>query len=402
MTISESSAHQPVSSDSATIAPEGDSLRIEHIRVDGVPASLYYTTDQWGYVSTYLYITLDDVRNLKGFPEGEHINRVLVMKDDSFEEEVFSARAYIFEDLSWQLKRYDRELAVVDLNQELDSFRSAQHEFERQHISVVKLSELIRVARRAVSNFSYTWSRPRSLPEVKSQMKAVQAEIDRLNSTDNFELLLDGLVNGTVFHRDVDRNHQIIGQVQALSIRSQGFIEPISQHMLRSFYEKQLEHCASGRDVSNYSLRLRLDDYAPKDILDELELAPEKVTISNGNRSSEYEVQYDVRKVGEEEVPVGLISIPVSVYQKNAAEYGKPSSLPVLPYDIKLMLEVVQQGKVVATGIDGPDLTKKVTKFVKSSARGKKMDDVIKDGYGLQGIYQATPVPSFYKGQRLR
>jgi hypothetical protein len=402
MTISESSAHQPILSDSATAAAEGDSLRIEHIRVDGVPASLYYTTDQWGYVSTHLYITIDDVRNLKGFPEGERIHRVMVMKDESFEDTVFEAYAYSFETFTHALRKYDKEIAAAAFKQRLDGFRSSQRKFEQEGLPVARLYELFRKAQRCMLDFEYSWARSKTSHEVESAFKAVQAEIDRLNSTDSFELLLDGLINGTLFHQDVDRNHQIISQVQALSIRSQGFIEPISQLMLRSFYEKQLEHCTSGRDVSNYSLRLRLDDYAPKDILDELELAPEKVTISNGNRSSEYEVQYDVRKVGEEEVPVGLISIPVSVYQKNAAEYGKPSSLPVLPYDIKLMLEVIQQGKVVATGIDGPDLIKKVTKFVKSSARGKKMDDVAKEGYGLHGIYQATPVPPWYKGQRLR
>lgn len=386
-----------------------DEVREVPVSIDGVDALLRYKeyASMPSLVpSADMVIQLDDARRLQGLPTDVRINYIYILQGEMVLKKIYIGYGH-FDAFSDGLRAYDRDNQAIEFRKELDVLKAVVLTHERQGLPIDRALSLVRQAERVLTRFGFSRSRKTSMHDVQSVFKALRNELDRLATTDSTELLVDGLLDGTVSHFDVTHNHEVIAKVATLSIRSAGFIEPITEDILRRFYEQRISDLVvkTIQGIQSYSLRLCLEDYAPAALVNdpELELAPETVFIQNGSRETSYVVHYDLVEVEGESIPVGIITIPVSLYQKLGYVYGKKSQFPELPHGIRMMLDVRQQGQRVALGFDGDELVKKVQKFQRGKNRSAALADVAKSGYShLVGDLTATPVPSWYKGARIR
>lgn len=234
--------------------------------------------------------------------------------------------------------------------------------------------------------------------DVRSKIQEVVKEIERLQG-DPTELLLDYLLSGRANHPHVRLNPTTLGRLDALAVRSGGFIEPFTEKQLRAFYRDQLGEVVRVDQLRRVDLELKLGDYAPAEILADLDLAPERIEVEGRKGSSTYSVTYGYEEVDGRQVAVGVVRLPRNVYERNASEYGKPSKLPTLPYDIQLIIEVVVEGEVIARGPDGEWLQGKLKKYKKGQQRGKAVPNVDEYGFTRREPIAADQPPPWYHGR---
>jgi len=372
--------------------------RTEDITVGGVNVTLHYSSFA-NLIMASMTISLENARQIQCFPDGVHILRVGVLVDG---RTAFEAEGRL-SSLQRALHRYDKQQQVKPLWEQLERWRSTAERYEYEGRPTTKLMSLITTAAGLLDRYE-NWSTGSTIPGIQSALTAVERELERVENNST-ELIISGLMDGSIYQFDIAHNNAVVAKVMDLSIRSGGFIEPITEEVLRAHYKQRLGDIVTLHESIYRDLRISLEDYAPADILAELEnekmLAPTTVELQNGNRSNEYAIRYEIMKIDKVPTKVGIVTIPLTVYRKNAFEYGKASKFPELPYDIQLKLEIVQQNRVIAVGSDNEALLQKVKKFTGGVERGKKLKGTAaKEGISyLTGPLQASVPPPWFKGR---
>lgn len=169
---------------------------------------------------------------------------------------------------------------------------------------------------------------------------------------------------------------------------------------LRDIIAKRIAGAVSVEQLKGIDLTVKLEDYVLQEVIEELDHAPDTVEVQGRKASATYDVTYGFVTIDGEEIPVGAITVPLSVYERNAVEYGKKSSFPDLGFGIKLLLHVLDDGKEVACGFDDMALAKRVTGYKKSKQRGKNRPADSVFGFNPLGYdMRATPPPPWFKGK---
>jgi len=211
------------------------------------------------------------------------------------------------------------------------------------------------------------------LNEFRQFYMQVEREIERLGG-DAEELLLDDLMEGRFDHPDVAFNQSVMAQLDSYAIRSDGFIESLTGEQLREHYQKALNGTSSATAASVLNLKLRLEDFAPAEILEELELAPDTMELEAKRGTNIYPVDYQYEEIDGERVAVGVVTVPVAVYERNCAEVGHRSKFPELPYNIQLIIEVTENDKLLARGKQD-DMLRSQVKKRKGKGGNKRADE---------------------------
>lgn len=177
---------------------------------------------------------------------------------------------------------------------------------------------------------------------VVRSIREAEKEADRVETSISMELLLADLISGKLHHPDLAYNATLLKKLDVYASRSGGFCTvPTSQEV-----EEHYRRCLSGPSDASHVLRtdLKLEDETAT--IDELaaegalDLAPDTVLVNGTKGPTEYPVEYGRAKVSGEFVPVGMITVSESVYDRNGAQYGSTSKFSSLPYGITLVIRV--------------------------------------------------------------
>lgn len=289
-----------------------------------------------------------------------------------------------------------RRQAEVDAlyNERLKAIRDRVHAL-RKHGVIIEGSDLESSIRQVAVMTRYNLMHYHQNGQLESTIRHIEKELDRLEETSPREVFLTGMVSGTLRHRWSLHNDEVIAAVLALSIRSGGFIEPITTETLRAFYLEVLEAAPSDAVLRDLNFRLSLEDYAPAEIVNdpELELAPTEVTLPGiKGRETTYGIEYQMVSRDGRNVPAGVLSVPLTVYNRLAPEHGKRSGFPELPHGIELFLRVTCSDKVLVEGFNTLDFASKVTKAQRGKNRSKHADN-------LSVVGDSGEVPPWYQGK---
>lgn len=370
----------------------------------------WYFGDGKGRVAARLSVDLADIGRLPangGYRlvdeldlKAKTIHEWLVVQDG---EELFTAN-----DL-WQLRHqhdaWKRERAASMYEDSLSEFREAAAVMSKLDRPVGVLNHLIKEADLRVRNYGQGWIRRGGNASVAEALRAVGNELNRIFGGGTL-LLVDDLMDGRLYHRHADHNQFVIDKVKSWSIRTGGFVDMITPEDLRMFYRERLSGIERVGDMRSCDLRLDASAYDPTGLEDDLDegIAPETVMINGRKGPVSYGVTYDLMEVDGAPVPVGIVSVPKAVYEINAAEYGKKSRFPELPYGIRLFIRVTSEGKEIAKGFDDASLAKQMTKRKRAKNRGNAIAGVGIDDFGFKrwSPITAGELPPWYQGSRVR
>jgi len=215
-----------------------------------------------------------------------------------------------------------------------------------------------------------------SRDSVVQAIRGVEKEIDRLQKVELAEVLLADLMAGKVTHPGVMANNEIIAAYDILSIRTGGEVTAYTEDMVREHYRSRLSGITNERELLLTDLTLPDDREMIQEMIDEglLDLAPETVQISGakGNRSYQVEYWYQQEEEGPR-VPVGIVTVPLTIYERNCSKCGVKSTFPQLPHGIRLLIKVkINDGakEVISDAYaDGPKLKTEVERCLKRKLR---------------------------------
>ena len=379
----------------------------EWLRVDSIAVYVKYERRHYGDLMAYLEVNLGDALRLNWYPVPLHVRSIdevrvvvgggVVMTHPNYTGDIESFRKAF---TRWQDERQRKE-ASRRLTPRLADLEKRYMRMERYGRPVVRLVDLMVKARRAHADLTSSY-RPSTQKAVEKLFSQVEEELNRLKDGGP-GVIVDDLLDGVLYHADVEHNNAVIEEVKSWHIRTNGFIDLIDEPVLRAFYERRITS-EKVSDLKTFYLRLNIEDYVLEDLVNELDdLAPASIALESSKGVVEYPVRYQYFERDGLRVPLGVVTLPLRVYEHNAPEYGKASKLPTLPHGIELRVEIVIQEKIIFAGSPGEELDKKVTKLKRSRGRGKAIEGVGND-LGLRR-YQpiaATPVPPWYTGSRPR
>lgn len=363
----------------------------EEFVYQGVRIRVVYDTD--GYRDEILVadlkIQIDDVLKLTDLPNPTHpVQKVrqvhlmdadedlhVVWVEDSIKKLHECARLFM------QQRELHKRVYRTGLRLECLTAKDAPIEAARQ-----LFAEASQKVDRLYNSYSYIRV---SYDSALAAVRALEKELDRLESTDPTELLVDGLMNGTLYPALAEYNREVLRQIEIFTIRSGGIWETeLTDDDLRAFYRRCLDGATSLRNVWLIDLKLNLDDY----VLEDDDLAPEKLVLTTRRGEREYDVRYSYSDVDGQKTPTGSIEVPQSVFEQFAAEYGKKHSFPDIGHGVKLWVCVLIAGdKVVSGWADDPKLIDRVDK--RKKGLGRKADG---------NVEASTTPPPWAKGQSAR
>lgn len=348
-------------------------LEPETIEVDGVNCQVTYYNPRWSSYVTQATVRvpldqLSQLAALPALPKADLVERVEVVNGQG---EVV-ASGHSLESLRDRLQRIEKEAREQAERQqflnEISQLEQQCSELVAEGREVSRLRQIIAEAR-SKAHSMYGYFRPSSSGEVRQHIRRAEREIERL-SGDAATVLLDDLMEGRIQHPDIPLNQEVIKQLDAYAIRSGGFIESLSDEQLRQHYQGKLNGATRVDELWRVDLKLRLEDFAPADILEELELAPDTVELEAKKGTSTYPVSYGYEEIDGERVAVGSITVPIAVCERNCAEVGRKSKFPELPHGARLVITVTDNNQTVARGEDGDWLKGQIKKYRKG--KGKK------------------------------
>lgn len=379
----------------APTVPEPD--RFEH---EGVWVYVVYGVDYYSeYVTATIQVSINDVFEILTWPTLPHSATITRFEVVDAKGDVVGY-GYSLESMRDNYRRFraeesrnrDRRDWKVRLN-ELQAQRDA---LDTRGLPVATLDQLLRRARHMEAgafNWEYsdslsltTWddfelnhvdTRGRryghSRDSVEQAIRAVEKEIERLESQGAPGALLEDLLAGRITHPDIRFNNEVIAAYDLLSIRSGGEIPRYTEEMVGEHYRSRLEG-VSADTLLTTDLRLPDDRDVIQELIDEgaVDMAPEEIEIAGNKKSSTYQVEYFFDQVDGELKPVGVVTVPLVVYRKNCSKCGVKSTFPTLPHDIQLLIRVKVSGdpEVISDAHpDGPLLQTEVERCIKRKAR---------------------------------
>jgi len=383
----------------------------EYIRIDNFTAYIKYERTWYGSLVAYLEIEIEDVPKLKWFPvptHSDHLREVRVVRGAVqvmiYNNYFYSVDVSDFrrEFAAWKLAEQRRQ-AADRLRSRFESYSEILNEMRKLSRPIARLSHLFAFARAEYWRLTSDY-RPSTPSQVEKEFDKVDREIERLRQGGP-QLIIDDLIEGVIFHSDVTANQAVLDEVRSWHIRTGGFIDLIDESVLRAFYERRITS-EKMSDLELTDLRLELEDYVLEDLLEEFdEVAPAVIELEAAKGVAAYPVTYDYFDRDGQKVPVATITLPLRVYEHNAAEYGKSSQFPVLPFGIELRVEILFENNIIFSGMPGDELDKKITKFKRGRSRGKAMQGTVNDSLYGSGHFRpvdSTPLPPWFKGARPR
>ncbi len=293
--------------------------------------------------------------------------------------------------LSSLVREYESHLLWEKREQNEETFRAQLDELEaeasdlmRRGLSTSELMDTIVECQVGVSSWP--------LEDVVSKIQRIRRLIGELNGPFT-EVVVRGLLKGTIYHKDSWRTNKVRTELTILWVRSGGseFIELPTDDDLAEIYQKRLQGLTTMEEVLRTDLGIKLDDYAPDWLLEELDLAPESIAVTGVEGEHHYDVVYSLRPDGNMQVPSGTIQMRLNVY-------NRVDVLPELPHGIQLFVELTVQGSVVVKGwvADLPAEIKK-RKGAKNRAANAPANVGI-HRVGLHGPVAATGNSPWYVG----
>jgi hypothetical protein len=382
----------------------------ETVEVEGVQLSVTYETSQWSSeVSATIRINIKEVDKLAYLPQlpkASRIDKIELVDDEGTVLETSYSASLL--DVKEKAAKTQAQAGFLSKVRELKEKEAELAAMGRPTSELQML--IIRVQREISSNrtaFTFGTEQGRkkrfgsSDRDVEEAIATARKEVERLQGNPA-EVLLEDLLAGRILHPAIGANMAVVKELDSYAIRSGGFIETLSDEQLREFYQGKLDGVTSASQVRGMDLRLRLEDYAPKDVLAELELAPETVELEGKKGTSQYPVTYGYEEIDGERVAVGSIQIPISVYERNCAESGRKSKFPELPHGARLIIELTENNQPVARGEDGDWLKGQIRKHRKGKRRGSNVPSTDESGFRRSKPIAALQPPPWYRGARIR
>lgn len=351
------------------------------ITVDGVEIRLSYEVNFVG-VTVTLGVPVAAVKSLQDTPS-IHADRVQLeaLDDDGKVVARASSLSGLRHELTWrqEFEARNREAAAraaaereteEECQRRLDAVIARAEALERQGISVG--------IDRKISDVRYGWT---PAPQKLTTLVEMEGMLSKLESISPAEALLDDMFRRGSFDT-------LKREVAAAAIRTNGFFESETDESIRRRCErraKELGVTTASEFYRRYGdIVPRLSDFVDAAMLEELaqagDAAPASIEVEGRKQNvTRYPVTYGYEKRDGEMVAVGRVQLPLSIYKLNAHEHGKPKKLPELPFGIVLIIEVTQDGKVIAVGTDGSDLQTKLKKVRKGQQRSNNSGPRITD-----------------------
>lgn len=384
----------------------------ENIVIDGVPVTVRYF--QARYSSTLqadLYVEFDAAWRLSALATtfgGAQLDTVHFMVGN---EEIGMVDATysrsVVDDIQRGLRRFESRKKAVAEQAEfkacLESLRLQRNRLHQAGRPVARLDQLIADMYDKLNNerrhrqTSYLFAHA-SYDSWMTMQRTIEHEIDRIKDGGS-QLLVDGLINGSIYHPDAERNKAILRLIEVFTIRSGGEFagdNKFDEAWLWQFYTDRVGDVRDVRDLAKLDLLIPTGDYVIEDEAG-FDFAPEVIVLKEAKRSSAHAVSYSYRMIDGQRVPVGHVTVPYRVYNQFGCEYGKRSGFPTLPYGIHLWVMVtLDGGTLIASGFDDEQLRNRVEKARKSGKSNITNEE--------QNRYSAdrTPAPPWAKGQARR
>ncbi len=352
-------------------------LKTEVIEYDGTSFTVSYE-EYYSRISATVVISqadMDKVRILPLLPKADEVTSVQIVGENG---EVV-ARGYNLRDAQDSLENYEarlrRESEERKLQEEVNQLRKKAGELADRGLPTDYLNQLISKARMP-QGYRYFGA---TNAAVHDAIRTAENEIVRLESASPQEILLEELMAGKIHHPDLTFNRGILAELDSHAIRSAGFIESLSEDQLREHYAKRLEENGITMldQLLEADLKLRLEDYAPADILAELEMAPCELELTGRKGTSAYPISYRYDDLDGMRTPIGMVRIPVATYEKNCESVGRRSGFSQLPHGITLIIEVTEKNKVIASGEDSEQLQAQIKRYKKGKKRSPNQHGVL-------------------------
>ena len=364
----------------------------ETISFNGVDFRIRYHSEISGYGFGTALATIsfpaDDMSKVQDIPVTKtgRISEIEVTGENGVVIASGYSLTHIRAQMEQQRKMARRDAFHKEVEKRLRGLQESANYLANEAKDTSELEKMIRAAR-----LGYSFS-TRSTQSVRTTIRQAEKEIERLKSQDATEAQVESLIAGRLLPEVARRNQETMNQLQILAIRSNGFIEPLTEENLLRFYKERLE---GGIDPEKLSLHL--EDYAPDDVLSDLEeeglLAPVRIHDKDKHGTEVVlTVDYRLETIHGKETPIGVISVKVSTFQKLAR-------LPKLPFDLPTILEVINgNGEVLVRGTDLRELDRKVDKKRKAKSRAKSVrKNSLDDPFAAP--YQPSMPPNWYKGK---
>jgi curved DNA-binding protein CbpA len=375
--------------------------RIDH---DGVQARIIYGLD---YLLTRLTATVrmsaDDVFKIVTAPALPY-DAVIAQFEVVDSDDKVLASGHSLQSMRDRYRRFRAEekrgADKRDWGTRLDELRTEVADLRAQGLPTKTLEDLFRDAedkRAGAFRWEYSdsltltlfsnWGRHRTLDarghryghsrdSVTQAIREVEKEIARLKSQDLSEALLQDLLAGKITHPDVRFNDQLIAEINVLSIRCGGGIPAFTQEAVEQHYRSRLQGIASADQLLMTNLRLPDEREFYLEAIAEglIELAPDQINIAKSeNRFSSYPVEYWFEIENGRKVAVGVVTVPLVVYEHSCSKCGVKTTFPELPHGIRLLIRVkVNDGQkeVISDAYpDGQDLQTEVKRCLNRKAR---------------------------------
>lgn len=225
---------------------------------------------------------------------------------------------------------------------QLAELKSHADQLSREGRPVGRVRTLLFKAHACVESGVNSFRQAEHRDTVVRSIREVEKELERVVQSNAAEVILSDLLGGKISHPDLDYNRKLLQKLKVYEFRSGGdYVAPTPEEV-RAHYQKRLA-CLTDQDQV-YRVDLKLSDDEPV-ILElvaqgAIELAPETVQIQGNKRPTPYRVEYGFTKLDGEVKPVGIITVPEGVYERNGSQYGQESGFPTLPYGITLLVRV--------------------------------------------------------------
>lgn len=365
--------------------------------VDGITFTYRFRRHPYsGYLRTTVQIQMDQLRRVREIPFTDASMRGFYTIEIVDDDGTVVAEAHSLDYAKLQLDRIERlgrrEAAKQSAQEDISHLRAKAQELSAKGLPTAQLDSMIRALPTMIL---YGWGLRRV--EIQESIRRAWHEVERLEG-DPIEVLVDEIMHGRLMTDAHEHNKAVIARLDALEIRSGGFIESITDEGLRRFYRMQLNGATHVDQLASCDLRLQLEDYAPADVVADLELAPESVELVGRKDSSSYSITYAYEQIDGEQVAVASMSVPLSVYERNCAEHGRKSNFPQIE-GVRLMISVTVDGKEIARGEDGDQLKGKIKKYKGGRSRSKLASPELNMAAFIGGDNRPTEPPPWFTGR---
>lgn len=372
----------------------------EDIIVDGVTVGVKYHSSWDGLrLIADLYVSYENAWNLRTFDpptKAESVDRIHVI---AVGEEIFSSNvSYMGSDQLHTSLRYYEKMARSAVEQDEYAQQLKQLRLQRDSLfesgrPTARLDQYIREMAAMLSGEQYRrmhgiWFTPMTTDALIKATRTIENEINRIK-VGGSKLLVDGLMDGSIYHPHVDANQAILDEIDVFTIRTGNeFDTEFNEGRLYDFYTQRVGDVSDARRLMEAKLLIDSNDFIfDEGDLDGLSVAPLTVELPSNKGTLRYPVAYSYRDVDGAKVAVATIRIARKVYDDVGFEYGRKPRLTELPHDIRWFLEVTLEDKIIASGWDNEVLRTSVEKHRKGRQRGGKVS------HDEQNRYEATMPP---------